>query len=744
MHWIDYVIIALPVALIVFIALRTRKYVRNVSDFLTAGRVAGRYVVAVAGGEANLGLVSVVAMMEMYYNTGFGVVFWTKIGSLVTFFYSLTGFCHYRFRETRAMTLGQFLGMRYGRNFRFVAAIFQSVSGILNYALFPAVGARFLIYYLDLPFHIGVFGMQFPTFGVLMAGFLGLALAVTLLGGQVTIMVTDCVQGILSYPLYMVLVVFVLVKFSWAGEMAPSMLIRPPGESLLDPYDISKLRDFNLFFVLAGVYMSFFYRMTWSGAQGFNAAAVSAHEQKMSGLLGYWRNGFSVMMYILLAVAAITYLNHGNYRTDALRVDRVLTQKAIDDVASADPGLHASLSAVAAAAEADATESTAAERKSTVGRDRVEEVLKAQDKSKAQTFGTIYRQMQVSVAVKDMLPAGITGIFCAIMIILLITTDTAYMHSWGSILAQDLILPLLKRPLTPKEQLLLLRCCIASVAVFAFLFSLLYSQIDYILMFFAITGAIWSAGAGPAIVFGLYSRRGNTAGAFTSLFTGSVIAVGGIFCQQKWAETIYPFLERHGLVRFVSDLLTTLSKPLNPYVIWEVTPYKFPINSQEMAVISLTTSVVLYLAASYITGRGRLFNLDAMLHRGQYRVEEIRTEPAKIGFLSKFVNITPEYTKGDRILAWSSFAYNVIFNTVICFVLVIAWNMFQKWTPEAWGWYFYVTNILVAGVIALVSTFWFSICGTKDLIRLFKRLEEKKSDDSDDGRTGLRPDEVKE
>ena len=41
---------------------------------------------------------------------------------------------------------------------------------------------------------------------------------------------------------------------------------------------------------------------------------------------------------------------------------------------------------------------------------------------------------------------------------------------------------------------------------------------------------------------------------------------------------------------------------------------------------------------------------------------------------------------------------------------------------------------MVAGIIGIISSIWFPICGTIDLIKLFKRLETKESNDLDDGR----------
>lgn len=757
MHWIDWVIVAVPIIIVVYNAFKAQKYVKGVSDFLTGGRVAGRYVLAVASAGAEIGLISIVCYFEIYYNSGFAYDYWIAIGAPILIIFALTGYCVYRFRETRAMTMGQFLEIRYSRRFRIFAAILQTISGVINYALFPAVGARFLVYFCDLPVTFSVFGFVVPTFALLMAIFLSIAVFVATLGGQITVMVTDAIQGLLSYPIFFLVVAYLFWRFSWTEHISPTLLDRPDGKSMVNPFDIEKLRDFNLFYILVGIFSSILNYMGWSGTQGYKAAALNAHEQKMGSILGVWRYGFSSIMYILIGMVAFTFLNNALFREGskgAVNCRNTLALKVFNDVAH-DQEFDAvrneyekyietgeisevflekiDFPDVDSTGEGNSLENDK-ESIVSVGRD----VLETVSPKRAQIFEVIFGQMRVPMALRYILPVGIMGAFCALCIFLLISTDTTYMHSWSSIIIQDLILPIRGKPFTPRQQLRLLRITIICVALFAFFFSYFFGQVDYIAMFFAITGLIWVGGSGPCIIGGLYWKRGTTAGAWTALLVGSSIAVGGFLAQQYWVEHIYPWLNEAGMLGIITIIIERASAPFEPYVMWRVTADKFPINSQEMTAISMLLSIGLYAGISLLTCR-KPFNMDRMLHRGKYKREGsvvIQKKPFTFRTLfTRLVGITEEYSRGDKILAWSVFIYSFGWKFVCVFFFVVMWNIFiGKWSEKAWLNLYFFDKFLVGGIIAVVSTIWFSIGTIIDLKRLYKRLESKEVDILDDGR----------
>ena len=260
--------------------------------------------------------------------------------------------------------------------------------------------------------------------------------------------------------------------------------------------------------------------------------------------------------------------------------------------------------------------------------------------------------------------------------------------------------------------------------------------LDYILMFTVAMAGVWMGGAGPVMVFGLYSRFGNTVGAFGSVIVGSGITIGGIVLQRTWAQYVFPFIDRMGWSEAGDRFLRAVSAPFAPYVVWQMDAVKFPINSMELFGIAMVGGLVAYVAGSLLTYR-KPFNLERMLHRGKYSIDgEKRISSAWTwrSFMGKLIGITPEYTRGDRIIAWSVFVYTFVYQIGLCFVGVLVWNLISPWPVEWWSNYFYINSLLIAGIIGAVSTVWFMIGGIIDTRRLFRDLSQRVDNPLDDGR----------
>lgn len=657
----DWLMMALPLVAVIWIGLKARRYMKSVADFMAGGRVAGRYLVAVSDGMAAMGLITVVALFEFYYKSGFAVGHWNNLAVPVWLFINLTGYIVYRFRETRALTMAQFFEVRYSKRFRVFTGVLCYLSGIVNYGIFPAVAARFFIYYCGLPQQVEVLGVGVSTFAALMAVFLGIALFIVLGGGHLTSMVTDCVQALFGYAIYLAIAVAILVLFRWE-QIATALLDRPPGESLLNPFDTGKLQDFNLAYVLISIVGSVYAYMAWQGNQGFNCAAVSPHEAKMGRILGTWRAGALYVMLALIAAAAYTFMHHPDFAPQAAAATQELA--AIGDA-------------------------------------------------------TIRTQVTVPVAVSHFLPIGLIGAFAAVMLFLMISTDTTYLHSWGTILIQDVILPLRKEPFTPEQHIRWLRWSIVGVAVFAFLFSLLFRQNDYILMFFSITGAIYLGGAGSVIVGGLYWSRGTTAGAWSAMIAGALLGGGGLLLQQIWPQVV--------------DAMSALGLAADWFAAHRE---RFPINGQWMWFYAFTTAIVAYVVVSLLTCRTP-YNMDRMLHRGAYARLEDRPagRPAvKRGWLDRYLGVDEEFTRGDRALSYSVFAWTMF--TFLIWLAATVLNLFPatRWDGEGWAAYFHVVGIWMPLVVGAITSVWFSWGGIRDLRLLFRRLAEMRRNALDDGR----------
>jgi SSS family solute:Na+ symporter len=665
MHWIDWSIIGLLVGLLVWMMFSAQKYSRSVADFLAANRLAGRYLLTVAMGIG--GVIGFAAMWEMLYNAGFPAQWWGLMAIPITTFLGLTGFVTYRFRQTRAMTLAQFFERRYSRRFRFAAGIFGWLSGIINYGIFPAVSARVMIYFFGLPevWHLG--SLAVPMFPTVMALYLSVALFIALSGGQITIMIADFVTGCFSLIVFLIVGLYLLHHLSW-NDLIAGLQMAPEGKSMINPFKTGKASDFNIFYFLIGIFSLIYTRGSWQGCSGYAGAGKTPHESKMAGILAGWRSHSQNLCMLLIPLVAYAVLHLPKFSEIA---QPILAQiNAIQDP-------------------------------------------------------MISSQMTVPLFLANTLPIGLMGLFGAALFATAVGCDDTYMHSWGTIFIQDVVMPLRKKPLDAKTHLLWMRLSIVGVALFGFTFSLLFPLKDFIYMFFAVTGAVYLAGAGAVVLGGLYWKRGTTAAAWVAMLLGASLALGGITLQQIWPNQLAPLL----IDRF----------PENAWLAAHAA--KFPINGTYMSFIAMISASLSYVLVSLLGPRTD-FDMDWLLHRGKYAVEQdVAHGNARIPGrrnLGQMLGLTHEFTRSDKAFFWASFFWSI--GWWLLFAVVTTVNIFWKMPDGAWCaiWAF---KVWVSVILGISLTFWFVGGGVRDALQMFRDLRDVKEDEHDDGTVERRPGE---
>ena len=634
--WIDWGIVAAVFAFLLGVVIISKSLMRSVSDFLAAGRTGGRYLISLSQGMASLGAITIVGMLEMNYIAGFNMRWWEMIMAVVVVGISVSGWVLYRFRQTRALTMAQFFEIRYSRNFRIFAGLMAFLSGIINFGIFPAVSARFFIYFCGLPRTVHVLGLSFSTFALIMIVILWVPLYFVFSGGQIAVMITDFLQGIFVNAVFIVIVIVLMLKVDWA-QIFQALSQAPANASLVDPFKTGSTKDYNFWYFFIGMIGVIYGKLSWQGTQAYNASAKSAHEAKMGDVLANWRGIPQWGLFLVFVpIVAYTFWHAPAFAAAASSVRPVL-----DGLGS--------------------------------------EALRS--------------QLTVPLALTKLLPVGLMGAFAAVMLAAAIGCNETYLHSWGSIFIQDVVMPLRKKPFAPERHLKLLKLAILAVAVFSFFFSLLFQQSEYIFLFFAITGAIFAGGSGAVIIGGLYWKRGTTAAAWSAMIVGSVVAVGGIVLHQ-----------------LVPD---------------------FPINGQMFWGLAMAASSLVYIVVSLVTGRRKSFDMDKMLHRGKYLIREEYTvvdeAPVK-GW--RVLGMGREFTRSDKVIYVATYAWTA--SWVVVFVLGTVLSLTHGAGAVSWlpFWRTYVIIYLVASIFVII---WFSAGGLINLKEMIRTLKVMKRDHTDSG-----------
>ena len=184
---LDWVIVILYPLISVGIGLYVRKYVRNMKDFVVAGRGMGLWlgIATITGTE--LGLITVMYSSQKGFTGGFAAFHIALAAGIVTFIVGATGFLVYRLRKMEVMTIPEFYEKRFDRKTRILGGIMMALGGILNMGLFLKVGSMFLV---------GITGLSAASWALpaVMVFLIVLVLIYTCLGGMISVVIADYVQ----------------------------------------------------------------------------------------------------------------------------------------------------------------------------------------------------------------------------------------------------------------------------------------------------------------------------------------------------------------------------------------------------------------------------------------------------------------------------------------------------------------------------------------------------------------------
>ena len=207
MHYIDIIIIATYLFLILGVGLYTRKYVNNFSDFMIAGRKVGLSLSVVTMLGTELGLITVMYNAQSGSNSFFASFHIGLAAFIVTLIVGLSGFVVTKLRSLEVKSIPEYYNIRFGKNVRILGAILLCLGGILNMGLFLKVGAIFIQ---------SIFGLDDNSILIIMSILIILVLLYTMMGGMVSVIITDYIQYIILSIGFFISIFFSIKLLGWS------------------------------------------------------------------------------------------------------------------------------------------------------------------------------------------------------------------------------------------------------------------------------------------------------------------------------------------------------------------------------------------------------------------------------------------------------------------------------------------------------------------------------------------------
>ena len=206
-NWLlDGSIVGLYLLVTMVAGLMVRKYVGNVEDFLVAGREMDVYLGIASLAATEFGIVTCMYTAQNGYEKGFAGATPGILMAVAMAGVGLTGFVIKPLRDSGVITIPELLEQRFGGRIRWAAGVVIVLGGLLNMGVFLRTGGQFLVL---------VAGLDVRYLEIMMTVLLIGVAVYTILGGMLSVLVTDFLQFVVMSAGLILVTILILMNVGW-------------------------------------------------------------------------------------------------------------------------------------------------------------------------------------------------------------------------------------------------------------------------------------------------------------------------------------------------------------------------------------------------------------------------------------------------------------------------------------------------------------------------------------------------
>lgn len=314
-NWfLDGGIIGFYLLLTMIAGIYVRKFVGKVDDFLVAGREMNVYLGIASLAATEFGIVTCMYTAEAGYRYGFAGATPGIAMALSMLIIGYTGFCIKPLRDSGVITIPQLIERQFGPRVRWAAGVVIVLGGLLNMGVFLRVGGQFLIRiagFTETSFTIAGFQIGYLEFMMTIL-LVGVAIY-TILGGMLSVLITDFLQFVVMSVGLIVVTLLILVYIGWDTLVAT--VETNYGAGGFNPFSNPEL---GWQYVLFQALLNFAAVLTWQTT----VARVLAAKDSKTGQKIYTRTSFFFVCRFLIpgiwGIAALATLGQVTNTLDAM------------------------------------------------------------------------------------------------------------------------------------------------------------------------------------------------------------------------------------------------------------------------------------------------------------------------------------------------------------------------------------------------------------------------------------------